>query len=287
MKPMGHKMLKIALRDKLTTEDLEHISKSFDIVGNIAVVRVSPQLKHKKAIVAEMLMKIHRNVKTVLNQIGPVKNDFRLRKLEWVLGENKMKTIHRESGCLYKVDLAEVYFSPRLSYERMRIAKLVKKGEVVLNMFAGVGCFSIMIAKKSEVSKVYSIDLNPKAVQLMRENISLNKVEGRVEALMGDAWKVIETNFRGKVDRVLMPLPPKAFEYLDIALIALRPKGGIIHYYDVIHVKKRKKAEKEIIKKIKEKMNLMHIRFEVISSKVVRSVGPNWFQVVLDLKISL
>jgi tRNA (guanine37-N1)-methyltransferase len=121
----------------------------------------------------------------------------------------------------------------------------------------------------------------------MKENISLNKVEGRVEALMGDAWKVIETNFRGKVDRVLMPLPPKAFEYLDIALIALRPKGGIIHYYDVIHVKKRKKAEKEIIKKIKEKMNLMHIRFEVISSKVVRSVGPNWFQVVLDLKISL
>ena len=282
---MGKKLLKKALKDKLTPEELEYISKSFDIVGDIAIVRISPKLKHKEVLVAEILVKIHRNVKTVLNQIGPVKNDYRLRKLEWVWGEKKVKTIHRESGCLYKVNLAEVYFSPRLSFERMRIAKIVNKGEVVVNMFAGVGCFSIMIAKHSEAGKVYSIDLNPKAVKLMSENICLNKVEGKVKAILGDAWKIIETNFRGKADRVLMPLPIKAFEYLDIALLALKSTRGIIHYYDVIQVNNRKKAEKEIIKKIKEKMNRIHISFEVISSKVVRTVGPNWFQVVLDLKV--
>jgi len=284
---MGKTLLRKALMDKLTPEELENVNKSFDIIGDIAVVRISPKLKHKEAIIAEMLVGIHRNVKTVLNQISPVKSDFRLRRLEWVWGEKKVKTIHKEYGCFYKVDLAEVYFSPRLSYERMRIARLVNQGEVVVNMFAGVGCFSIMIAKYSEASRVYSIDLNPKAVQLMRRNISLNKVEGIVDAILGDAWKVIETKFRGKADRVLMPLPVKAFEYLDIALIALRSMGGIIHYYDFIHVKKGEKPEKEIIEKIKEKMNRMHIRFEVVSSRVIRTIGPNWFQVVLDLKVGL
>ncbi len=282
---MGKTWLKKALGDKLTLEELKNVSKSFDIIGDIAVVRISPKLKHKEAIIAETLVGIHRNVKTVFNQIGPVNNDFRLRKLEWIWGEKKVKTIHKESGCFYKVDLAEVYFSPRLSYERMRIARLVKKGEVVVNMFAGVGCFSIMIAKSSEASKVYSIDLNPKAVQLMSENISLNKVEGRVEAILGDAWEIIETKYRGKADRVLMPLPIKAFEYLDIALIALRSIGGFIHYYEFIYGKKGEKLEKDIIEKIKEKMTRMHISYELVSSKVVRSVGPNWFQVVLDLKI--
>ena len=82
-----------------------------------------------------------------------------------------------------------------------------------------------------------------------------------------------------------MPLPIKAFEYLDIALIALRSIGGFIHYYDFMYGKKGEKLEKDIIEKIKEKMTRMHIRFELVSSKVVRSVGPNWFQVVLDLKI--
>ena len=119
----------------------------------------------------------------------------------------------------------------------------------------------------------------------MWENISLNKVEGRVEAILGDAWKVVDSKFRGKADRVLMPLPAKAFEYLDIALIALRSMGGIIHYYDFIHIKKGEKPENGMIKKIKEKMNRLYIHFEVLSSRVVRTVGPNWFQVVLDLKI--
>jgi tRNA (guanine37-N1)-methyltransferase len=167
----------------------------------------------------------------------------------------------------------------------MRIAQLVKQGEVVINMFAGVGCFSIIIAKHSEASKIFSIDLNPKAVELMRENIILNRVEGRVEAILGDAWKVIETKFRGKADRVLMPLPSKAFEYLDIALLALRSRGGMIHYYDFIHVKKGENPENRMIEKIKEKMAHLHIRFKVVSSRIVRAVGPNWFQVVLDLKV--
>ena len=249
-----------ALIGVLSEEEMKSLTKSFDIIGNIAIVKIPPELKQKEGVIVDALVKAHRNIKTVLNQISPVESEFRVRNLEWIWGEKKLETIHKESDCLYKVDIAGVYFSPRLSYERMRIARLVKQGEIIVNMFAGVGCFSIVIAKSSAAKKIYSIELNPKAIQLMHENISLNKVEGRVEAIQGDAWDVIETHFLSKADRVLMPLPAKAFEYLDIALAALRSTGGFIHYYDFIHANKGENAKSKIIEKIKEKMDQQKIQ---------------------------
>jgi tRNA (guanine37-N1)-methyltransferase len=274
-----------ALTDKLSREEMTILPKSFEIIGDIAIVKIPPELKTKEALIVDALVKMHRNIKTVLNQISPVEREFRVRKLEWVWGEKKVETIHTEYHCSYKVDISEVYFSPRLSYERMRIAQLVRRGENIVNMFAGVGCYSILIAKHSQANHIYSIDLNPKAVQLMRETITLNHVEGRVEAILGDAWKVIETRFQEKADRVLMPLPAKAFEYLDIALSALKSTGGMIHYYDFIHVAKGENPEKRMINKVTDKLIELHKHFEVVSSRVVRSVGPYWFQIVLDLKI--
>ena len=140
------------------------------------------------------------------------------------MGERKSETIHKEYGCVFKIDLKKAYFSPRLSYERLRIAKLVKPGEVVLNMFAGVGCYSISIAKHSEPLKVFSIDINPVAFQLLHENSRLNRVEAVVVPIQGDAKQVIDTELLNVADRVLMPLPERANEYLDSAFSALKPK---------------------------------------------------------------
>ena len=91
-------------------------------------------------------MQTHKRIKTVLRQASPVSGDFRLRKLEWIAGERKTETVHKEYGCILKVDLGKCYFSPRLSYERNRIAHQVQPGEVMVNMFAGVGSYSIVIA---------------------------------------------------------------------------------------------------------------------------------------------
>lgn len=282
---MKKAFLKKYLADKLSLKELEKCSKSFDIVGDIAIIKVPLAIDNRKEIIAKAVMVANKNVKTVLNQISPVKGRFRLRKLEHIFGERKTETLYKEYGCIFRVDLSKVYFSPRLSYERMRLARLVKPKEVVINMFAGVGCFSIMIAKHSKTSKIYSIDINPKAMQLMMENITLNKVVGRVETILGDAKEVIETKLKDKAERVLMPLPAKSYEYLDAALIALRSKGGFIHYYDFIHTKKGENPVEGIIKKVKKRISGLRISFEVISSRVVRTVGPNWYQVVLDMKV--
>jgi tRNA (guanine37-N1)-methyltransferase len=131
----------------------------YDIVGDIAVIRVprGPQDEIKPT--AEDLMQRHRNAGTVLRQVGRVSGDLRLRRLEWVAGERRFETVHKEFGCAFKVDLERCYFSPRLLHERMRIAELVKPNEIVVNMFAGVGSFSVLIACHSEARKVFSVDV--------------------------------------------------------------------------------------------------------------------------------
>ncbi|MEM2169965.1 MAG: class I SAM-dependent methyltransferase family protein [Candidatus Bathyarchaeia archaeon] len=282
---MNFMKLKDELANILETSEIKMVYKSFDIVGDIAILKVPEALKNKSEIIADAIMRIHRNVKTVLCQVGPTAGELRLRELKWLRGEKRTETVHREHGCLFKVDLSKCYFSPRLSYERMRVARQVKPGEVVVNMFAGVGCFSILIAKFSKAEKVFSIDINPEAVRYMRMNVALNRVDGIVEPIEGDSKEVILSRLRDTADRVLMPLPEKAYEYLDYALMALKPCGGVIHYYDFEHAGKNEDPIKKVIDKVSRKLLNLGARFSILSSRVVRTVGPRWYQPVLDIFI--
>ncbi|MCP8322123.1 MAG: 50S ribosomal protein L11 methyltransferase, partial [archaeon] len=198
--------LKEHLADTLTPEELEFLYKSYDVIGDIAVIRVPGPLKKHTKLIAKSIMQINKSVKTALLQVAPVSGDLRLRKLKWIIGEKRTETLHREYGCLFKVNLTECYFSPRLSFERMRVAQLVQAEEVVVNMFAGVGCYSVIIAKHSKAEKVYSIDINPVAVKYIEDNARLNKVDDRVVSVEGDAKVVIAEKLHNTADRVLMPL---------------------------------------------------------------------------------
>jgi len=168
-------------------------------------------------------MQNNKHVKTVLRQVSPFSGSLRLRWLSWVAGEKRTETVHKEHGCLSKVDLARCYFSPRLLYERRRIAQRVGRGEVVANLFSGVGCYSIVIARHSEAGRVYSVEVNPVAIEYQAENVRLNRVESVVEVILGDAASMVKARLQNVADRVLMPLPEKAFEYLDYAIMALKP----------------------------------------------------------------
>ena len=276
--------LRLLLAHKLEPWELKLVYKSYDIVGDIAVIRVPESLRRRTKTVAEAIMQTHKSVKTVLRQASPVSGDFRLRSLEFVLGDRKTETFHREHGCIFMVDLEKCYFSPRLSYERMRVAQQVKPDQVVLNMFAGVGCFSIIIAKHSEPKRIFSIDISSVAIQFMQKNIELNRVEGIVP-VQGDSERIIEERFQNVADRVLMPLPEKAYEYLNSALLALKSSGGWIHYYDSEHAKKPEDPINKIKAKVTEKLQLLNVDFQVTFGRIVRSIGPNWYQVVLDIHV--
>ncbi len=277
--------LRTALKGKLSPAEVALIYKSYDVIGDIAVIRVPEPLSSHSKTIAEALMQQHKHVKAVWRQSSPVSGEFRLRELELVAGERKTETVHREHGCLFKVDVNEVYFSPRLGFERMRIARLVRVNEIVVNMFAGAGCYSIVIAKHSKAAKIYSIDLNPIAVKYMRENVLLNKMVDEVLPMEGDAKTVIQSTLKSLADRVVMPLPERAYEYLDSAVLALKPKGGWIHYYDFEHARKGESPIEKVKTKVAEKLKLQGRRFDFSSSRIVRQTGPNWHQIAVDIQM--
>jgi tRNA (guanine37-N1)-methyltransferase len=255
------------------------------MIGNIAIVRLTPKSRKHSEDIAQMIMSNHANVKTVLFQTSAVSGKFRLRKLQHGAGEKTTSTIHKESKCVFNIDIAKCYFSPRLLHERMRIAQTVKDDEVVVNMFAGVGCYSILIAKKSNARKVYSIDINPVAVEYMKENVRMNRTFGKIVPILGDAKDIVEKRLRHVADRVLMPLPEKALEYLPYALLALKENGGSVHYYDFVHAKKTEDPVEKVKLKVTEKLLTLGAPIDTLYGRVVRETGPNWHQVVLDIQI--
>jgi tRNA (guanine37-N1)-methyltransferase len=285
---MGEYRLTRRLKERLSgilpSEVVEYVYNSYDVIGNIAIIRLNKESQKYCNAVAEAIIDVHKNTKTVLAQTSAVHGDFRLRKLSYVAGENKTTTVHKESACLFKVDVKNCYFSSRLHYERMRIANQVATDEVIVNMFAGVGCFSILIAKHLNVQKVYSIDVNPAAVQYMRENIRVNGVYGKVIPILGDAKSVIEDGLCHVADRILMPLPEKAFEYLPYALLALKPSSGWIHYYDFEYAKRNEDPTLKVKLKVTDRLKGLGVAFSIPFCRVVRSTGPHWYQVVLDIE---
>ena len=283
-----HRIVVEALRGVLEEDKVALTVRGFDVVGDIAVIRVPEQLEAERFLIGQALQRRLPYIKTVLAQVGAVEGDFRTRNLEWLSGEQKTVTFHREHGCVFEVDLARTYFSPRLLHERFRVAELCRYSsaqERVLNMFSGVGCFSIMIAKRSSKAHVYSVDLNPEAVRYQLRNIRLNKVRDKVTVVFADARYTAESLLRGCMNRVLMPLPEKAYAYLHSALAAIGPEGGTIHYYDFAHAYKHEDPVEKTALKIAEKLGIQSRSFTIEYGRVVRTVGPNWYQIVLDIAI--
>lgn len=274
--------LRDALRGRLTEEELKRI-RAFDIVGDIAVVKLPEELEPKKHLIGQAIMQVHRNVRAVLRQVGPVSGEFRTRELEVIAGEPRTETLHCESRCSFKTDLARAYFSPRLAYERMRIAKLVGPGEVVTNLFAGVGCYSIVIAKHSQAARIYSIDKNPAAIEYMHENVRMNKVGDRVVPILGDAREVVEQSLAGAADRVLMPLPELGREFFGVALRALKPEGGVVHFYDFGEEPDVFDPPFKFAERAAEEEGF---RVELLGSRIVRPYAIRCYHVVLDLRVS-
>ena len=258
-------------------EDAGRVSSGVDVVGDIAIVRLGDFLPAERKKVAGALLEELSNVKVVLEQEGGIEGEYRLRTLRHLGGERRTVTVHRENGCSFKVDVAKCYFSPRLSTERLRIAGAVKPNERVLNMFAGVGPFSIPIARMKG-AKVLSCELNEYAAKFHRENNNLNSVEGLVEVVNADAADLPRIT-RRKFDRVLMPLPSEAHRYISTAL-GMAKKGGTVHYYR--HVLGRN--EREAAAALGEELSALVPKRTKFTTRRVREVGPRWMEMTAEIR---
>ncbi|MEM0466688.1 MAG: class I SAM-dependent methyltransferase family protein [Candidatus Thermoplasmatota archaeon] len=211
----------------------EKLPTSYDIVGNIILMKIPEELQAFEQQIGAALLQSHKQVETVFSS-EPVRGEFRLRNLHRIAGKQQTITLQKEYGLSFLVDVEKTYFSPRLASERRRIAGLVQPGEIVVDLFAGVAPFSCMIAQYAQPKMVYAVDKNRDAVELARRNIVLNKLADRVTVLHADAHDIpamfLKTN--QYADRIVMNLPFESHRFFPVAL-ALLKKQGVIHMYTV------------------------------------------------------
>jgi tRNA (guanine37-N1)-methyltransferase len=279
-------LLKKVAREVLGEDFAKRIWRRIEFIGDIALIRTPLGMNPEELRpLAEEILRRLPYVKSVWASLPGIEGPYRLRRHVWLAGEQRSETLYREHGCVFKVDINRVYISPSLNYEHVRVARLVEPGEVVFNMFAGAGLFSIIIARHAEPSRVYSVDINPDAYYYMAENIRLNRVEDRVVPILGDAKEVAESRLARSADRVLMPYPELALEYLPYAASSLRGSGWI-HVY--LHVRTdrgehwRSKARDLVEKRLRE---ISVQSYTINFVRKIRNVGPRLHQVVVDVCI--
>ena len=256
-------------RDILISKGIKPRSISIDIIGDIAILRGEENLEE----IANAILSSNRQIRSVFCDRG-IYDECRLRNIEFIAGEKKTETIHIEYGLKIKLDISKVYFSPRLANERMRVAKMVRENEIVIDMFAGVAPFSLLIAKFSKAKKIFAIDKNAHAIRYARENILLNKIKN-IEVIEGDVKNVLPS--LPFADHIIMNLPHKSFEFLPLAV----EKGRILHYYEIIE---RKKVE-ERIEEIKEEIRQEGYDAEIKNIRIIGNYSPSKYKVGMELFI--
>ena len=278
------KNLHEAVAGQIPTNLVSMLPRSFDVIGDIAVIDLRSELAPYSLKVGNGILRVNPNVRLVVRKSGEVSGKFRTRGLQILAGSGGMETVHREFSCSYHLDISLVYFNPRLSYERLRVAKQVEENEVVVDMFAGVGPYSVLIAKLQPTSRVYSIDFNPSAIKYLEENTFRNLVADRVVPLLGDARELSKLKVRGIADRVIMNLPSEAGNYIDAALRILKGEGGIVHFYQFAPRDMILDSIKDSFKSsvIGENRKVKLLNF----CKDVREIAPGKVQVAIDAVVS-
>jgi tRNA (guanine37-N1)-methyltransferase len=274
------------LKEKLNEQELKLVPRSFDIIGSkgkaVAIVKIRRELESKDKLIAEAIMKLNKNVKSVLKKLSGRVGKYRLYNLELIAGDENTEVIHKEYGYLIKVDPRKAYFSPREATERQRIASQVKPNEIVMLMFAGTGVYGIAICKKQpNLGKVIAIEINPDAFYYMQENIRINKLSDKIIPILGDVEEKCKDYF-GCCDRVIMPFAIEGWKYLETAIKCLK-QNGILHFYFISSEERLFQDAIEILMKEAEKLGR---KVEVLSKRIVGRFGVRMHKVCIDAKIT-
>ncbi|MCU4925721.1 class I SAM-dependent methyltransferase family protein [Halobacteria archaeon AArc-dxtr1] len=211
-----------------TPADLLGVEPSYERIGE--VVLLDEDDTDRAAEIADAVVDSDLPVQTVLNKASKVKGETRTRDWEVIAGDGT-EVVHREYGHEFALDLAEVYFSPRLATERHRVAEQLSDGERAFDMFAGVGPFVIPFAARG--AECVGVDVNDRAIAYLRENADRNGVADRITAICDDV-RAVASDYEGWADRIVMNLPHSADDFLDTA-ISIASDDCVLHYYDIQH----------------------------------------------------
>lgn len=272
--PFREKILSM-LKKKLPATALKKIPSGYNLFKDIMLVRLDRSVYKYKKIIGNAILKTYPYVKTVLLEKS-IKGRKRRPRIEIIAGRKNTKTIFSEAGCKFFIDFSKVMWSGGNKYERTRIASQVRNGEVIVDMFAGIGYWSIFIAKMKNV-KIYAIDINPDAIKILRRNAQLNGIGSRINIIKGDCRKVCK-GIKEKSDRIIMGYLHNTEQFLPAAL-KLSKKGTIIHF----HRSAPESELKTIQSKILEIATGCGMKVKINAVRRVKSIAPRIWHYVFDI----
>jgi len=215
-------------------------------------------------------------------RLGEISGEMRESSVEMLLGEDDW-VVRRESGVDYGYNLTQCMFSAGNVNERRRMGEVAGAGEVVVDLYAGIGYYSLPILVHSPVDHVHCCEWNPNAVRALGSNLKSNGVAGRCTIHVGDN-RVIATKLEGVADRVVLGLLPSASDGYGLAMAALRPAGGVLHVHGVAAAGDYAAWADGVTGSLREMGG--GCSFDAAEPLRVKSYAPHWDHVVLDVTVS-
>ncbi|MHA1198980.1 MAG: class I SAM-dependent methyltransferase [Candidatus Heimdallarchaeaceae archaeon] len=268
-----------AVKEDIPLDLHNYIPKAYDLIGDIVVVDITEEILEYKAKIGNALLSLFPSISSVYRKASAVTGETRVRELELLAGEEKCETVHQEHGIKIFTNVCKAYFSPRLGDEHKRLSDKVKNNEIVVDLFTGVGSFPLHIARSKEAT-VFAVDINKIALSCLEKSMDLNKLKGTIAIVYGDCRHVINSLL--KADKIIMNLPGKAQEYLDVVCQIIKP-GGIIYFYQFVPDDKPEEKMKQILEEKLKEQNFS-IK-EIISFQKIRESAPREIHACLEVSV--
>jgi len=270
--------LKRKLAGTLPNRLLELLPSGFQRVGDVAILGLKPELLEHERGIGTAVIKQLPGTKTVCVRFGGVSGDLRIPGIKKIAG-NGTTTVHKENGCKYRLDVTKVMFAKGNVRERARLPQLVRHGETIIDMFAGIGYFTVPLAKKSGPGRVYAIEKNPESVSFLKENLKLNGITG-VEVIEADNRDPGLRRLNNTADRVIMGYLPGTDKFLPAAFGFLKQDAGTIHFHNTY---RKHELWETPIRELESTARESGYRLDKISYKgIVKHFAPGVEHVVVD-----
>lgn len=269
---------KDALAKVLKRKELRVVKTAHDIMGSIAIIEVPRDLQEKEKLIANTLLQSNPLIETVLKKDSEHEGVFRTQHMKFLAGVKTKTAVYKENNCTLHINVENVYFSPRLSTERKRIADQVSEGEDILVMFSGAAPYPCVLAKNTQAKIIVGVEINPQGHKQGLENVRLNKIKN-VDLHCGDVREIVPL-LNQTFDRIIMPLPKTAEEFLDVALPVAKPHA-IIHLYGFYHEDEFHKAHEEVDKYCKAAKR----EYKIVSTTKVGQQSPRTYRICVDIEV--
>lgn len=271
------------LKEKLVSAGFatEHVPGGYQIIGDVLLVRFPPakiRPKEKRAI-AKAIAQLMPNIKTV-GEIGKISGELRKPKVALLYSEKKARsfeTVHVENGIKFKLDASKLMFSKGNLAERARLVSRIKPREIIIDMFAGIGYFSLGLGKFSKAGKIIAIEKNPVAFRYLKQNIALNGINN-IRPIRGDCCRL---RIKEKADRVLMGYFPHTERFLPAAFKLLKPHA-VIHYHNIYP---EKDMRTKPVAELEQAAKRAGYKVVGVTHRIVKSYAPRVWHIVVDAEV--